>query len=119
MLKPISRLLVGVASSVATSIYYGGGIVETAVVGIVAGNASLILWVFGSYTAQRTWRPFIDAETIVNGVCPSCRTFGSLTEVTSADPLFREAHCQACKDNYSLSFRNGRIAADWVGKSGD
>lgn len=119
MLKIISLILVGTTASFITSAYHGAGIAETLIVGILAGNAALIVWAVGSFVADHTWRPFVDAETLVNGVCPSCRTFGSLIEVTSDDPYCRKADCQSCDERFAIYMRSGRIAADRLGKPND
>ncbi len=119
MWKPLSLILVGATASFITSAYHGAGIAETVIVGILASNAALIVWAAGSYVADRTWRPIVDADTLGKGLCPSCRTFNSLGEVTSDDPHCRIAECHACDERFAVSMRSGRIVADRLGKSAD
>lgn len=119
MFKPISYVLVGLTASFITSAYHGAGIVETLIVGVLAGNAALIVWMIGSFVADRHWRPVLDAATMSKGVCPSCRTFNSLEEVTSADPTIRCAHCHACDERFAVSLQHGRLSAERLGKFED
>lgn len=119
MLKPISYAVVGATASFMTSAYYGMGITETLIVGIVAGNASLIVWAVGYAIADRHFRPFMDADTMLKGVCPDCRSFNSLEEVTSADPEIRCVNCRACDERFAVSLRDGRLSADRLGKIED
>lgn len=119
MLKPISQVLVGATASFMTSVYHGAGIAETVIVGILAGNAALIVWAFGVIAADRTFRRFLDADTMQKGVCPDCRTFNSLEEVTSADPNTRCVHCHACNQRFTVSFDGQRLQAERLGKFED
>ncbi len=119
MLKPISYALVGITASFITSAYHGGGIVETLIVGVLAGNAALIVWMIGSVVADRHWRPYAEAAMMSKGVCPSCLTFNSLEEVTSADPDIRCAHCHACDERFAVSLQHGRLSAERLGKFED
>ena len=119
MLKAISNVMLGATASFMTSAYYGAGIVETLIVGILAANAALIVWAFGVIAADRHFRPAVDAATTGKGVCPVCRTFNSLEEVTSADPEIRCAHCHACDERFAVSVQHGRLAAERLGKFED
>ena len=119
MWKPLSLVLVGATASFMTSVYHGAGIAETLIVGIVASNAALIVWAAGSYVADRAYRRFLDADTMQRGICPACRTFNSLEEVTSADPNARCAHCLACGERYSVTVEHERLVAERLGKFED
>lgn len=119
MWKPLSLVLVGATASFMTSVYHGAGTAETLIVGIVASNAALIVWAAGSYVANRAYRRFMDADTMQRGVCPDCRTFNSLEEVTSADPNTRCVHCHACDQRFTVSFDGQRLAAERLGKFED
>ncbi len=119
MLRIISYALVGVTASFITSVYQGAGIVETLIVGVLAGTAAIVVWMIGSFAADWHWRPLLDAATMSEGVCPSCRTFNSLEEVTSADPDIRCAHCHACDERFAVSLRRGRLSAERLGKFED
>mgnify|MGYP000202049143 CR=1 FL=1 len=119
MLKPISYTVLGATGSFMTSAYYGVGFGESLLVGILAGNASLIVWAVGYYIADRHFRPAVDAATMGKGVCPACRTFNSLEEVTSADPNARCAHCLACGERYSVTVEHERLVAERLGKFED
>lgn len=119
MLRIISYALVGVTASFITSVYQGAGIVETLIVGVLAGTAAIVVWMIGSFAADWHWRPLLDAATMSEGVCPSCRTFNSLEEVTSADPDIRCAHCHACDERFAVSLQHGRLSAERLGKFED
>lgn len=119
MFKTISYALVGITASFITSAYQGAGMAETLIVGVLAGNAAIVVWMIGSFVADRHWRPVLDAATMSKGVCPSCRTFNSLEEVTSADPDIRCAHCHACDERFAVSLQHGRLSAERLGKFED
>lgn len=119
MWRPLSLVLVGATTSFMTSVYHGAGIAETLIVGVVSSNATLIVWSLGVVAAERRFRPVIDAATIAKGVCPACRTFNSLEEVTSADPETRCAHCHACDERFAVSVQHGRLSAERLGKFED
>lgn len=119
MLRIISYALVGVTASFITSVYQGAGIVETLIVGVLAGTAAIVVWMIGSFAADWHWRPLLDAATMSEGVCPSCRTFNSLEEVTSADPNHRYVDCLACKEQYRVSHKHDALVAERLGKKDD
>lgn len=119
MFKLLGFALVGATSSFITSVYHGAGIAETLIVGIVASNAALIVWAAGPYVADRAYRRFVDADTMQRGICPECRTFNSLKEVTSADPKHRRVDCLACKESYRVEMTNNGVAAERLGKLDD
>lgn len=119
MLRIISYALVGVTASFITSVYQGAGIVETLIVGVLAGTAAIVVWMIGSFAADWHWRPLLDAATMSEGVCPECRTFNSLQEVTSADPNYRTVDCLACKERIRVQAKDGHLTAHRLGKMED
>lgn len=85
---------------------------------IVPVTASLSIggWAAALIIADATYRPRADADAMMNGVCPECRTFNSLQEVTSADPEQRRVDCLACKESYRVRMTPNGIAAERLGK---
>ena len=85
----------------------------------VVVSLSLGLWAVSLFIADATYRPRADAAAMMQGVCPECRTFNSLKEVTSADPSHRRVDCQACKETYRVEMTNNGVAARRLGKLED
>lgn len=82
----------------------------------VTSSLSLGLWAVSLFFADATYRPRVDAAAMMQGVCPECRTFNSLEEVTSADPNQRRVDCHACKESYRVEMTNNGVAARRLGK---
>lgn len=82
-------------------------------------SLSIVGWAAAMIGADATFRPRLDASAMMQGVCPECRTFNSLQEVTSADPRYRFVNCQACKERYRVSMRHNGLGAERLGKFED
>jgi len=80
-------------------------------------SASIAFWFAAMIAADLTYRPRADAAAMMQGVCPECRTFNSLKEVTSADPSHRRVDCQACGETYRVEMTNNGVAARRLGKA--
>lgn len=82
----------------------------------VTTSVSLTAWFAIMILADLTYRPRLDTASMMQGVCPECRTFNSLQEVTSADPKNRRVDCQACKESYRVEMTNSGVVARRLGK---
>lgn len=82
----------------------------------VTSSLSIAGWAGALILADATYRPRADAAATMQGVCPECRTFNSLKEVTSADPSHRRVDCQACKESYRVEMTNSGVVARRLGK---
>lgn len=85
----------------------------------VTTSVSLTAWFAVMILADLTYRPRVDAAAMMEGVCPECRTFNSLQEVTSADPEQRRVDCLACKESYRVRMTPNGVAAERLGKLDD
>lgn len=85
----------------------------------VTTSASIALWLGAMLVAETTYRTRADAAAMMQGVCPECRTFNSLQEVTSADPEQRRVDCLACKESYRVRMTPNGVAAERLGKLDD
>lgn len=85
----------------------------------VVVSLSLGLWAVSLFIAYNTYRPRADAAAMMEGVCPECRTFNSLEEVTSADPKYRYVDCLACKERLRVQAKDGHFTAERLGKRED
>lgn len=119
MLKIISYGLVATTASFVTSALTGVGFFHAVLVGPLAASGTLILWGLGVLAADRTYRPIMDAGFIQRDVCPACSVFGSIREVTSADPDSRCAECMACRERFVIRMVRGMIRATRLGKPAD
>ena len=107
------------ASSFATLIVVGGTLVEFVFMPVAACSITIALWVAMQLAANATYRPRLDAAAMMEGVCPECRTFNSLQEVTSADPKYRYVDCLACKERLRVQAKEGHLTAERLGKRED
>lgn len=82
----------------------------------VTSSLSIAGWAGALILADATYRPRADAAAMMQGVCPECRTFNSLKEVTSTDPSHRRVDCQACGETYRVEMTNSGVAARRLGK---
>lgn len=85
----------------------------------VTASASIALWLGTMLVAETAYRPRLDAAAMMEGVCPKCRTFNSLQEVTSADPNYRYVDCHACKERIRIQAKDGYLTAERLGKKDD
>lgn len=85
----------------------------------VTTSASIALWLGTMLVAETTYRPRLDAAAMMEGVCPECRTFNSLQEVTSADPNHRYVDCMACKEHIRVTHHGDHFIAERLGKTVD
>ena len=86
--------------------------VAAAITAVLNGVASLL--------AEITWQPYRDADAMMKNVCPRCRTFNSLEEVTSADPEMRTVECHACESLFGVKITpKGRFTATYLGERRD
>jgi len=85
----------------------------------LAVSLTLCVWCVGMMIAYNTYRPRADAAAMMQGVCPECRTFNSLQEVTSADPNYRTVDCLACKERIRVQAKDGHLTAQRLGKMED
>lgn len=77
--------------------------------------ATLVCWFFSSALYDDLWEPYIQARALSKGVCPSCRTFNSLEEVTSADPETRAVKCHACGEGFLVQQGDKGVKAKSLG----
>lgn len=94
------------------------GVPFSGIVWIVPATTSLsfFIWFGVTLALDLTYRTRADADAMMQGVCPECRTFNSLQEVTSADPEQRRVDCLACKESYRVRMTNSGVAAERLGK---
>lgn len=115
MTKMIHIAFVSVAASALTSIMAGTPFWEAAFYAWLTPTGTLILWCLAVAAADRTYRRFRNMDRLQRGVCPNCDAFGSLVEVTSADPLIRKADCQACNGQFEITMTHRGLACDYIG----
>lgn len=94
----------------------GGPLSSIAWIVPVTTSLCLFVWFGTTLILDLTYRTRADADAMMNGVCPECRTFNSLQEVTSADPEQRRVDCLACKESYRVRMTPNGIAAERLGK---
>ena len=82
-------------------------------------SLSFFFWFGTTLILDLTYRTRADADAMMNGVCPECRTFNSLQEVTSADPEQRRVDCLACKERLRVQAKEGHLTAERLGKRED
>lgn len=107
------------AASIATLIVAGAPFTEFLWIPPLTVSLTMAGWCVAMMIAYSTYRPRVDASVMMQGVCPECRTFNSLQEVTSADPNYRTVDCLACKERYRVSHKDGHIEAERLGKMED
>ena len=115
----IAIALCAYASSFATLIVIGGTLLEFIFMPVAASSITICLWVAMTLIADYTYRPRLDAAAMMEGVCPECRTFNSLQEVTSADPNHRYVDCMACKEHIRVTHHGDHFIAERLGKTVD
>lgn len=119
MHRLIAIALCAYASSFVTLIVVGGTVSEFIFMPVAACSITICLWVVMVMIANRTYQPRLDAAAMMEGVCPECRTFNSLQEVTSADANFRYVDCMACKERIRVSHHGDHFIAERLGKTVD
>lgn len=107
------------AASIITLILAGVGLFDFIWIVPFAVSLTMCVWCVGMLVAFNTYRPRADAAAMMEGVCPECRTFNSLQEVTSADPNFRYVDCLACKERLRVQAKDGHLTAERLGKRED
>lgn len=105
------------ASSALTSIMAGTPFWEAAFYAWITPTGTLVLWCLAVAAADRTYRRFRNMDRLQRGVCPNCDVFGSLVEVTSANPGVRGAKCQACEGRFQIVMTSRGLACDYQGVS--
>lgn len=107
------------ASSFITLVLSRSGFLDFIWIVPMAVSLTVCVWCGGMLIAYNTYRPRVGAAAMMEGVCPECRTFNSLQEVTSADPRYRFVDCLACKEQYRVSHEDGELKAERLGKMED
>lgn len=107
------------ATCITTMILCGASLISYIWMPPVVSSFTILVWVIAVLAADRTYRPRMDAAAMMQGVCPDCRTFNSLQEVTSDDPDVRSVDCLACKQQYHVRLEGDHFTAERLGKSDD
>lgn len=119
MHRLIAIAVCSASSSVITLILSRAGLIDFVWIVPMAVSLTLCVWCVGMMIAYNTYRPRADAAAMTEGVCPECRTFNSLEEVTSADPNYRYVDCHACKERIRIQAKDGYLTAERLGKMED
>lgn len=119
MHRLIAIAVCSASSSVITLILSRAGLIDFVWTVPMAVSLTLCVWCVGMMIAYNTYRPRADAAAMMEGVCPECRTFNSLEEVTSADPNYRYVDCHACKERIRIQAKDGYLTAERLGKKDD
>ena len=91
---------------------------------IVLTSATLCtcLWVCISYVVETQFRSSINLAVMQRGVCPSCRVFNALQEVTSPEDIHddvRRVDCLSCETRYKVERKGDKVTATCLGKACD
>lgn len=119
MHRLIAIVVCSASSSVITLILSRAGLIDFVWIVPMAVSLTLCVWCVGMMIAYNTYLPRADAAAMMEGVCPECRTFNSLQEVTSADPNHRYVDCMACKEHIRVTHHGDHFIAERLGKTVD
>lgn len=119
MNRLIAISLCSYAASFATLLVTGGSDAELLWIPTFVSAITTGLWFLAAALVDRAYRHYVDAKLMMKGVCPSCRTFNSLAEVTSTETQSRYIECMACGEKYRVQVIDGKVGAERLGKLED